>query len=79
MPESFESERDAPFVCFDTNIFDRVERPHFEEVFFPKYPAMNVTDGNFSFVRFVNDFLPIRFALFDGASACPEFLDWEHF
>ena len=79
MPEPLESKRDAPFVRFNADIVSRVDRSHFEVVFFPQNAAMDVADRNVPFAGFAEDLLPVGFAFFHGTVACPKLLDGEHF
>ena len=78
MPEPFEPKRDAPFVRFDANVVSRVDRPHFKVFLFPQDAAMDVADGDASLTGFLKNLLPVGFAFFHGAIACPKFLDGEH-
>ena len=64
MPESLESQRYASFVCFGADVFDRVERSNFKEVFFPKEAAVYVANRDVAFVCFAEDLLPVGFAFF---------------
>ena len=79
MPEPFEPQSDAPFVCFGANVFDGVDGSDFEIVFFPQNAAMDVADGNISLVRFADELLPIGLAFFERTFACPNFFDWKRF